>query len=138
MSVPGCFRAAGRDEELIRGGAEGRSGRTGLEGRELLRHVLRELGSMAAQMDDRVLLAFDEFQEVTRLSGSEGIEGLLRTEIQFQGFAHFFVGSHWAVQGQVRPGFELRTGNLPTNPAQVSSGSACRGHANAYGGPLLQ
>ncbi|WP_031482674.1 ATP-binding protein [Maridesulfovibrio frigidus] len=73
----------------------------GIGGRALLEQVLKDLNAMAEKMDNRVIIAFDEFQEVSRLKGSDGIEGLLRTQIQFQEFSHIFIGSRRAVLKQM-------------------------------------
>ncbi len=69
----------------------------GMEGRELLEHVLEDLHIMAEKLENKIVMAFDEFQEITRLPRSDGVEGLLRTHIQFQHFSHIFIGSRRAV-----------------------------------------
>lgn len=69
----------------------------GIAGRQLLEQVMSDLQVMAEKVDNRIIIAFDEFQEITRLNGSDGIEGLLRTQIQFQEFSHIFIGSRRAV-----------------------------------------
>ncbi|WP_285905074.1 AAA family ATPase [Pseudodesulfovibrio pelocollis] len=69
----------------------------GASGLELLEQTMQDLETMASKLDEKVVLVFDEFQEVTRLPNSEGVEGLLRTRVQTQLFSHFFVGSRRSV-----------------------------------------
>lgn len=71
--------------------------RLGASGLDLLEQTMQDLEAMSAKLDGKVVLVFDEFQEVTKLPNSGGVEGLLRTRIQAQHFSHFFVGSRRSV-----------------------------------------
>ena len=64
-----------------------------LQGIELLDKTLDDLGLFIEQIGpEKVHIVFDEFQEITELR-DKGIEGTLRSHIQFHRSSCFFVGS---------------------------------------------
>ena len=69
----------------------------GSSGADLLSRTLEDLEEVADKLDGKVVVVFDEFQEISRLPDSAGIEGLLRTRVQAQLFSHIFVGSRRSV-----------------------------------------
>jgi len=64
----------------------------GAKGMDLLDQVMGDLGRFIAGQDQPVHFVLDEFQEITEIQ-QPGLEGLLRSHIQHQGAAYFFVGS---------------------------------------------
>lgn len=69
----------------------------GRSGTDLLSRTLKDLECLADKLDGKVVVVFDEFQEISRLPDSAAIEGLLRTRVQEQHFSHIFVGSRRSV-----------------------------------------
>lgn len=62
-------------------------------GLDLLEATLRSLKELADELDNRVLIVLDEFQEITELDRPLAVEAALRRQIQTIRAGFFFVGS---------------------------------------------
>jgi hypothetical protein len=96
----------------------------GKRGLDLLDDTLSAIGEFVIKSGQQVNIALDEFQEITMLTDSLKIEGVLRRHIQHQKASYFFIGSRRRLlqamfTEQHRPFFQsartLTLGPLPPN-----------------------
>lgn len=63
------------------------------KGLDVLEETLASLGLFAKEVDDRLNVVLDEFQEITEVKECLQMEAVMRTHIQRHPFSYFFVGS---------------------------------------------